>query len=54
MEKMITGLALAALVANSQGETVNFDHERPGTLPPGWRDWLNPVASRFRTPSEMP
>ena len=36
MEKIITGLALAALVANSQGETVNFDHERPGTLPTGW------------------
>ena len=36
MEKMIAGMAIAALAASAQGETVNFDDVRPGTLPPGW------------------
>jgi hypothetical protein len=36
MEKMMTGMAIAALAASTQGETVNFDDVRPGMLPPGW------------------
>jgi hypothetical protein len=36
MEKMMTGMAIAALAASAQGETVNFDDVRPGTLPSGW------------------
>lgn len=36
MEKMITGTAHAALAASAQGEIVDFDNVRLGTLPPGW------------------
>ena len=43
MEKMIMGIAIAALAASAQGETVNFDKERQGTLPP---DWISGVTGR--------
>jgi len=36
MEKMIMGIAMAAIAASAQGETVNFDNESPGTLPADW------------------
>ena len=36
MENMIMGIAIAALAASANGETVNFDKERPGTLPADW------------------
>src|SRR5258706_11940238 len=41
MEKMIMGIVIAAVAANAQGETVNFDKERPGTLP---GDWISGVT----------
>ena len=43
MEKIIMGIAIAALAASAQGETVNFDKERPGTLP---ADWISGVTGR--------
>jgi hypothetical protein len=43
MEKLITGIAIAALAASAQAETVNFDNEHPGTLP---SDWTSGVTGR--------
>ena len=36
MKKIILGTAMAALAAGANGETINFDKERPGTLPADW------------------
>jgi hypothetical protein len=33
---MIMGIAIAALATGANGEMVNFDKERPGTLPADW------------------
>ena len=36
MTKGILGTAMWALAASANGETINFDKERPGTLPADW------------------
>lgn len=36
MKKIMLGTAMAALAAGANGETINFDKERPGTLPADW------------------
>ena len=36
MEKVIMGIAIAALAASVHGETIDFDNDRPGTLPAEW------------------
>ena len=36
MKKVIIGTAMVALAASANGETINFDKERPGTLPADW------------------
>ena len=36
MMKTILGTAMAVLAASANGETINFDKERPGTLPADW------------------
>ena len=43
MDKIIVGIAIAALAASAQGETVNFDKECAGTLP---ADWVSGVTGR--------
>jgi hypothetical protein len=43
MEKMIMGIAIAALATGANGEMVNFDKERPGTLP---ADWISGVTGK--------
>lgn len=36
MKEIILGTALAAMAASANGEIINFDKERAGTLPSGW------------------
>ena len=36
MEKLLMGIAMAAVSAGANGETVNFDNDKPGALPGGW------------------
>src|SRR5437868_14655648 len=36
MEKIIAGVAAAALSVAAQGETINFDKDRPGAPPADW------------------
>jgi hypothetical protein len=43
MEKIIMGIAIAALAASAQGEIVNFDKDSPGKLP---ADWICGVTGR--------
>ncbi len=43
MAKIITGVAVAALAAGTQADTVNFDKDAPGRLPP---DWIAGVTGR--------
>lgn len=43
MEKLIASIAIAALAAGAQGESVDFDKERRGTLP---TDWTSGVTGR--------
>ena len=35
MEKLLMGIAMAAVSAGANGETVNFDNDKPGALPGG-------------------